>query len=204
MTCESETWRSIDDASAEQHIIGDVASKEGLRLACATSTALTLSITTPSRRSPCRQRTARPIAIEAWARESERRARGRSLIPKMMLRGRTFAPSCTREPRAEWSSRFGVRQPVGCGRESMDALLAEPGFTTMPVPARRSSSHRRRRLRFGLWARLELRDGLRGIKPVRLAREAREELLEAERRYGDERPKLRIAFLAAIDEACDR
>ena len=41
-------------------------------------------------------------------------------------------------------------------------------------------------------------------KPVRLARQAREELLEAARRYGDERPELRIDFLAAIDDAIER
>jgi len=38
-------------------------------------------------------------------------------------------------------------------------------------------------------------------KPVRLAREAREELHEAARRYGEVRPELRAEFLAAIDEA---
>jgi toxin ParE1/3/4 len=38
-------------------------------------------------------------------------------------------------------------------------------------------------------------------KPVQLAREARDELREAARRYGDVRPELRAEFLAAIDEA---
>jgi toxin ParE1/3/4 len=41
-------------------------------------------------------------------------------------------------------------------------------------------------------------------KPVRLAREARDELHEAARRYGEVRPKLRAEFLAAIDEAIQR
>lgn len=41
-------------------------------------------------------------------------------------------------------------------------------------------------------------------KPVRLAREARAELHEAARRYGEERPELRIEFLAAVDEAMER
>jgi hypothetical protein len=41
-------------------------------------------------------------------------------------------------------------------------------------------------------------------KPVRLAREARAELQEAARRYAEQRPELRIEFLAAIDEAMDR
>ncbi len=41
-------------------------------------------------------------------------------------------------------------------------------------------------------------------KPVRLAREAREELLEAARRYGEERPELRVEFLSAVDEALER
>jgi len=37
-------------------------------------------------------------------------------------------------------------------------------------------------------------------KPVRLSREAREELLEAARRYGAVRPELRQDFLAAVDD----
>ena len=41
-------------------------------------------------------------------------------------------------------------------------------------------------------------------KPVRLAREARDELHEAARRYGEVRPELRAEFLAAIDEAMTR
>ena len=41
-------------------------------------------------------------------------------------------------------------------------------------------------------------------KPVRIGREAREELLEAARRYGEERPELRLDFLVAIDEAMER
>jgi hypothetical protein len=41
-------------------------------------------------------------------------------------------------------------------------------------------------------------------KPVRLAREARAELHEAARRYGEQRPELRIEFLAAVDEAMER
>jgi hypothetical protein len=41
-------------------------------------------------------------------------------------------------------------------------------------------------------------------KPVRLAREAREELHEAARRYGEVRPELRGEFLAAVDEAIAR
>ncbi len=41
-------------------------------------------------------------------------------------------------------------------------------------------------------------------KPVRLAREARDELHEAARRYGDVRPELRVEFLAAIDETMAR
>ena len=41
-------------------------------------------------------------------------------------------------------------------------------------------------------------------KPVRIAREAREEVLEAARRYGEERPELRIEFLGAVDEALER
>jgi plasmid stabilization system protein ParE len=41
-------------------------------------------------------------------------------------------------------------------------------------------------------------------KPVRLAREARTELQEAARRYGEERPELRTEFLASVDEAMDR
>jgi hypothetical protein len=35
-------------------------------------------------------------------------------------------------------------------------------------------------------------------KPVRLAREARAELHEAARRYGEQRPELRVEFLAVI------
>jgi hypothetical protein len=38
-------------------------------------------------------------------------------------------------------------------------------------------------------------------KPVRVSREAREELLEAARRYGEYRAELRADFLAAVDEA---
>jgi len=41
-------------------------------------------------------------------------------------------------------------------------------------------------------------------KPVRLAREARDELHNAARRYGEVRPELRAEFLAAIDEALAR
>jgi serine/threonine protein kinase HipA of HipAB toxin-antitoxin module len=41
-------------------------------------------------------------------------------------------------------------------------------------------------------------------KPVRLAREARAELHEAARRYSEQRPDLRIEFLAAVDEAMER
>ena len=41
-------------------------------------------------------------------------------------------------------------------------------------------------------------------KPVRLAREARDELHEAARRYGEVRPELRAEFLAAVDEAMTR
>jgi hypothetical protein len=41
-------------------------------------------------------------------------------------------------------------------------------------------------------------------KPVRLAREAREELHEAARRYGEVRPELRAEFLLAIDKAMQR
>lgn len=41
-------------------------------------------------------------------------------------------------------------------------------------------------------------------KPVRLTREAREELLVAARWYGDVRPELRTEFLTAIDEAMER
>ena len=41
-------------------------------------------------------------------------------------------------------------------------------------------------------------------KPVRLAHEARAELHEAARRYGDQRPELRIEFLAAVDEVLER
>jgi plasmid stabilization system protein ParE len=41
-------------------------------------------------------------------------------------------------------------------------------------------------------------------KPVRIAREAREEMLEAARRYGEERPELRAEFLIAIDDAIER
>ena len=42
------------------------------------------------------------------------------------------------------------------------------------------------------------------VKPVRLARQAREEVLEAAGRYGKERPELRVDFLAAVDEALER
>ncbi len=41
-------------------------------------------------------------------------------------------------------------------------------------------------------------------KPVRLAREAREEVLEAARHYGEEQPELRVEFLGAVDEALER
>jgi toxin ParE1/3/4 len=41
-------------------------------------------------------------------------------------------------------------------------------------------------------------------KPVRLARQARSELHEAARRYGEQRPELRVDFLTAIDEAMER
>jgi len=41
-------------------------------------------------------------------------------------------------------------------------------------------------------------------KPVRRAREAREEVLEAARRYEEERPELRVEFLVAVDEALER
>jgi plasmid stabilization system protein ParE len=41
-------------------------------------------------------------------------------------------------------------------------------------------------------------------KPVRLSREAREEMLLAANRYGDERPELRAEFLAALDDAIAR
>src|SRR5262245_65754448 len=41
-------------------------------------------------------------------------------------------------------------------------------------------------------------------KQVRLAREARAELHEAARRYGEQRPELRAEFLAAIDDAMER
>jgi plasmid stabilization system protein ParE len=41
-------------------------------------------------------------------------------------------------------------------------------------------------------------------KPVRLAREARTELGEAARWYGEQRPELRTEFLSAVDEAMDR
>lgn len=41
-------------------------------------------------------------------------------------------------------------------------------------------------------------------KPVRLAREARAEMLEAAQRYGRERPELRLEFLSAVDEALER
>jgi toxin ParE1/3/4 len=41
-------------------------------------------------------------------------------------------------------------------------------------------------------------------KPVRIARQAREELLEAARRYGTQRPTLRTEFLAAVDDALER
>jgi len=40
-------------------------------------------------------------------------------------------------------------------------------------------------------------------KPVRFAREARAELHEAARRYGEQRSGLRIEFLAAVDEAME-
>jgi toxin ParE1/3/4 len=41
-------------------------------------------------------------------------------------------------------------------------------------------------------------------KPVRLSRQARDEVLAAARRYGEERAELRVEFLAAVDEALDR
>ena len=41
-------------------------------------------------------------------------------------------------------------------------------------------------------------------KPVRLAREAREEVIEAARRYGEERPELRVEFLGGVDEVLER
>ena len=41
-------------------------------------------------------------------------------------------------------------------------------------------------------------------KPVRLAREARDEMHEAARRYASQRAELRVEFLAAIDEAMER
>jgi hypothetical protein len=41
-------------------------------------------------------------------------------------------------------------------------------------------------------------------KPVRLAREARDELHDAAQRYGEVRPELREEFLDAIDEALTR
>jgi hypothetical protein len=42
------------------------------------------------------------------------------------------------------------------------------------------------------------------MSKVRLAREARAELHEAARRYGEQRPELRIEFLATIDETMER
>jgi plasmid stabilization system protein ParE len=41
-------------------------------------------------------------------------------------------------------------------------------------------------------------------KPIRFAREARDELLEAAQWYGKQRADLRAAFLAAIDAATER
>lgn len=41
-------------------------------------------------------------------------------------------------------------------------------------------------------------------KPVRLSRQAREEVLEAARRYGAQRTELRAEFLAAVDEVLER
>jgi toxin ParE1/3/4 len=41
-------------------------------------------------------------------------------------------------------------------------------------------------------------------KPVRLSRQAREEMVEAARRYGAERAELRAAFLDAVDDALAR
>lgn len=41
-------------------------------------------------------------------------------------------------------------------------------------------------------------------KPVRIARQAREEVLEGARRYGERRPELRADFLAAVDDALER
>jgi plasmid stabilization system protein ParE len=41
-------------------------------------------------------------------------------------------------------------------------------------------------------------------KPVRFAREAREEVLEAAKRYGQQRPELRAEFLESVDDAIAR
>jgi toxin ParE1/3/4 len=41
-------------------------------------------------------------------------------------------------------------------------------------------------------------------KPVRFAREARQEVHEAARWYGQQRPELRAEFLAAVDEVIER
>ena len=41
-------------------------------------------------------------------------------------------------------------------------------------------------------------------KPVRLSRQARDEVLAAARRYGEERAELCAEFLAAVDEALER
>jgi plasmid stabilization system protein ParE len=41
-------------------------------------------------------------------------------------------------------------------------------------------------------------------KLVRFARQAREEVLAAVRRYGQEQPELRVQFLTALDEAIER
>lgn len=42
------------------------------------------------------------------------------------------------------------------------------------------------------------------IKPVRFAREARAEVQEAARRYGQQRAELRVEFLEAVDEVIER
>lgn len=42
------------------------------------------------------------------------------------------------------------------------------------------------------------------IKPVRFSQQAREEVLEAARRYGSQRLELRTEFLAALDEGIER
>lgn len=42
------------------------------------------------------------------------------------------------------------------------------------------------------------------MKPVRFSRQARDEVIEAARRYGEQRPELRAEFLVAVDEAVAR